>query len=202
MVTFPESYGVNRIQPRAEDEIHRLLAQGHNLTEFFSGHHWSIHPDWLYCKSKYKTYESPEKELKDILKAVSQPWWKWPLNRSPPSPEHTANFYCKCMDISACWRSFLCLLVIETGCYTISLLWLSFSLLLDVWAVFVIEDKTLEGESIVWLFYWSVLRYDARIKFWFECNKIPQLIQVRARNDQRKPKRNCFIVSKREWGLI
>lgn len=94
---------MNRIQPRAEDEIHRLLAQGHNLTEFFSGHHWSIHPDWLYCKSKYKTYESPEKELKDILKAVSQPWWKWPLNRSPPSPEHTANFYCKCMDIFACW---------------------------------------------------------------------------------------------------
>lgn len=39
---------------------------------------------------------SPETELKDILKTISKPGWKWPLNRSPTPPEHTANLhYCE-----------------------------------------------------------------------------------------------------------
>ncbi|XP_055704194.1 voltage-dependent calcium channel subunit alpha-2/delta-3 isoform X3 [Phlebotomus papatasi] len=92
VVTYPESYGVNRIQPRTEDEIHRLLAQGHNLTDFFNGNHWSIHPDWIYCKSKHHTYGSPENELKDVLKNMSKPGWKWPTNRTPPPPEHAVSF--------------------------------------------------------------------------------------------------------------
>ncbi|XP_055687320.1 voltage-dependent calcium channel subunit alpha-2/delta-3 isoform X1 [Lutzomyia longipalpis] len=92
VVTYPESYGVNRIQPRTEDEIHRLLAQEHNLTNFFNGNHWSIHPDWIYCKSKHRFYSSPENELKDVLKNMSKPGWRWPLNRTPPPPEHAANF--------------------------------------------------------------------------------------------------------------
>ncbi|XP_059614107.1 voltage-dependent calcium channel subunit alpha-2/delta-3 isoform X2 [Phlebotomus argentipes] len=92
VVTYPESYGVNRIQPRTEDEIHRLLAQGHNLTDFFSGTHWSIHPDWIYCKSKHRFYSSPENELKDVLKNMSKPGWRWPTNRTPPPPEHAASF--------------------------------------------------------------------------------------------------------------
>lgn len=105
VVTFPESYGVNRIEPPSEDEIHLLVTRGFNLTDFFSGNHWSIHPDWLYCRSKYKTYMSAESELKDILKTVGKQGWKWPLNRSPPSPEHTANMhyceYCACLGVDS-----------------------------------------------------------------------------------------------------
>ena len=112
MVTYPESYGSYRIQTRSEDEIHRVNAKGTNVLNFFSGHNWKIHPDWyvtfigwiqdkhklkhsrfrLYCKHSNESFSSPETELIYFLERMRQPGWKWPLNRSPPPPEHV-NIY-------------------------------------------------------------------------------------------------------------
>lgn len=51
VVTYPETYGVNRLQIRTEDEIHRIHAKSGNVASFFTGINWRIHPDW--CVSAY-----------------------------------------------------------------------------------------------------------------------------------------------------
>lgn len=45
VVTYPEPYGMNRVQLRYEDEIHRMHAKGSNVRDFF-GKNWKVHPDW------------------------------------------------------------------------------------------------------------------------------------------------------------
>ncbi|XP_052873688.1 voltage-dependent calcium channel subunit alpha-2/delta-3 [Anopheles cruzii] len=92
VVTFPETYGVNRLQIRTEDEIHRIHAKGSNVASFFSGSNWKIHPDWVYCKylneHPNETFATPELELKHFLERMKLGGWKWPSNRTPPPPEH------------------------------------------------------------------------------------------------------------------
>ncbi|XP_050094593.1 voltage-dependent calcium channel subunit alpha-2/delta-3 isoform X2 [Anopheles aquasalis] len=92
VVTYPETYGVNRLQIRTEDEIHRIHAKGSNVASFFSGNNWKIHPDWVYCKylneHPNETFATPELELKHFLERMKQGAWKWPSNRTPPPPEH------------------------------------------------------------------------------------------------------------------
>lgn len=83
MVTIPESYGVNRIDVPPDEDIHRTVVNGSNLTQYFAGNHWSIHPEWLYCRRKYKSYQSPESGLRDMLNVIGRPGWKWPSYRSP-----------------------------------------------------------------------------------------------------------------------
>lgn len=46
-MTYPEPYGVNRIQIPTDDEIHRVHVKGINVSNFFNRNHtWKIHPDW------------------------------------------------------------------------------------------------------------------------------------------------------------
>ncbi|EAT48840.1 AAEL000121-PA, partial [Aedes aegypti] len=92
VVTYPETYGVHRLQIRTEDEIHRILAKGGNVASFFSGINWKIHPDWVYCKylneHANETFATPELELKHFLERMKAGGWKWPALRTPPPPEH------------------------------------------------------------------------------------------------------------------
>lgn len=46
MITYPEQYGVNRLQIRSEDEIHRMNIKGSNTLSYFAGKRWKIHPKW------------------------------------------------------------------------------------------------------------------------------------------------------------
>lgn len=46
VITYPEQYGLNRIEVRNDDEIHRMHAKGIDVLSFFEGKHWKIHPDW------------------------------------------------------------------------------------------------------------------------------------------------------------
>ncbi|XP_041769971.1 voltage-dependent calcium channel subunit alpha-2/delta-3 isoform X3 [Anopheles merus] len=92
VVTYPETYGLNRLQIRTEDEIHRIHAKGSNVASFFTGNNWKIHPDWVYCKylneHPNETFATPELELKHFLERMKLGGWKWPSNRTPPPPEH------------------------------------------------------------------------------------------------------------------
>ncbi|XP_062542723.1 voltage-dependent calcium channel subunit alpha-2/delta-3 isoform X3 [Armigeres subalbatus] len=92
VVTYPETYGIHRLQIRTEDEIHRILAKGSNVAGFFSGINWKIHPDWVYCKylneHANETFATPELELKHFLERMKLGGWKWPALRTPPPPEH------------------------------------------------------------------------------------------------------------------
>ncbi|XP_038116859.1 voltage-dependent calcium channel subunit alpha-2/delta-3 isoform X6 [Culex quinquefasciatus] len=92
VVTYPETYGVNRLQIRTEDEIHRIHAKSGNVASFFTGINWRIHPDWVYCKylneHANETFATPELELKHFLERMKQGGWRWPALRTPPPPEH------------------------------------------------------------------------------------------------------------------
>ncbi|XP_037933678.1 voltage-dependent calcium channel subunit alpha-2/delta-3 isoform X2 [Teleopsis dalmanni] len=94
VITYPEQYGVNRLQIRIEDDIHRLNIKGSNTLNYFNGKRWKIHPGWLYCKHSNMTFAAPEDELLWFLSRMSQPGWKWPLSRSALPPEHTAAMFC------------------------------------------------------------------------------------------------------------
>ncbi|XP_023291633.1 voltage-dependent calcium channel subunit alpha-2/delta-3 isoform X2 [Lucilia cuprina] len=90
VITYPELYGVYRLQIRTEDEIHRMNIKGSNTLSYFTGKRWKIHPKWLFCKHSNMTFETPEEELLWFLGKMSQPGWKWPSSRSALPPEHTA----------------------------------------------------------------------------------------------------------------
>lgn len=46
VITYPERYGVSRVEPRTEQDIHRTYITGKNIRSFFDGKRWKIHPDW------------------------------------------------------------------------------------------------------------------------------------------------------------
>ena len=46
VVTYPEQYGQYRVQLKPNDEIKRLTNNGYDVTQFFIGSRWKIHPDW------------------------------------------------------------------------------------------------------------------------------------------------------------
>ncbi|KAH8398224.1 hypothetical protein KR222_006390, partial [Zaprionus bogoriensis] len=94
VITYPERYGVNRVEPRTEQDIHRTyLSVGKNLRSFFDGKRWKIHPDWLFCKQINKTFRTPETELLYFLDRMSEPGWHWPSSRSAMPPEHAAAIF-------------------------------------------------------------------------------------------------------------
>lgn len=46
VVTYPEVYGLNQVQARNEDDIHRMHTKGIDVLNFFRGRNWRIHPEW------------------------------------------------------------------------------------------------------------------------------------------------------------
>ncbi|XP_030247122.1 voltage-dependent calcium channel subunit alpha-2/delta-3 isoform X8 [Drosophila navojoa] len=93
VITYPERYGVSRVEPRTEQDIHRTYITGKNIRSFFDGKRWKIHPDWLFCKQTNKTFRTPETELLYFVDRMSEPGWHWPSSRSALPPEHAAAIY-------------------------------------------------------------------------------------------------------------
>ncbi|XP_060654964.1 LOW QUALITY PROTEIN: voltage-dependent calcium channel subunit alpha-2/delta-3 [Drosophila nasuta] len=94
VITYPEKYGVNRVEPPIEQDIHRThISGGKTIRSFFDGKRWKIHPDWLYCKQTNKTFRTPETELLYFVDRMSEPGWHWPSSRSAMPPEHAAAIY-------------------------------------------------------------------------------------------------------------
>ncbi|XP_017029927.1 voltage-dependent calcium channel subunit alpha-2/delta-3 isoform X6 [Drosophila kikkawai] len=94
VISYPEQYGVSRLDIRTDQEIHRMNVEGTNLRSFFAGKKWKIHPDWLFCKHSNRTFKTPEIELLYFLERMSEPGWRWPGSRSAMPPEHAAAMFC------------------------------------------------------------------------------------------------------------
>lgn len=57
-----------------------------NISDYFVGENWKIHPDWVYCKYHYlegHEFDSPELELKEFLRKIFEPDWKWSEQYEP-----------------------------------------------------------------------------------------------------------------------
>ncbi|XP_016957389.1 voltage-dependent calcium channel subunit alpha-2/delta-3 isoform X4 [Drosophila biarmipes] len=93
VISYPEQYGVSRMDIRSDQEIHRISIKGTNLRNVFSGKRWKIHPDWLFCKHSNRTFKTPEIELLYFLERMSEPGWRWPGSRSALPPEHAAAMF-------------------------------------------------------------------------------------------------------------
>ncbi|KAJ6647712.1 Voltage-dependent calcium channel subunit alpha-2/delta-3, partial [Pseudolycoriella hygida] len=77
-LAIPSGYGKTWI--KVGDEVGKNLRLGINMSNFFVGENFKVHPQWVYCKYHYlegHEFDTPEMELKHFLKKLSDPLWKW-----------------------------------------------------------------------------------------------------------------------------
>ncbi|XP_017760410.1 PREDICTED: voltage-dependent calcium channel subunit alpha-2/delta-3 isoform X1 [Eufriesea mexicana] len=82
-LALPEGYGMFELL--AEHEIKRAII---NVTAYFKGNNWKVHPDWVYCEyssTSEKWFPSPEERVLHFLARTRNPGWKWKSLR-PKSP--------------------------------------------------------------------------------------------------------------------
>ncbi|XP_067207897.1 voltage-dependent calcium channel subunit alpha-2/delta-3 isoform X6 [Linepithema humile] len=82
-LALPEGYGLFEL--RAEQEIKLAIV---NVTDYFKGNNWKVHPDWIYCEyssASDKFFSSPEERVLHFLLRTRRPGWKW-MSLRPRSP--------------------------------------------------------------------------------------------------------------------
>ncbi|XP_059617030.1 voltage-dependent calcium channel subunit alpha-2/delta-3 isoform X2 [Phlebotomus argentipes] len=98
-LALPEKYGMHELN--AQQEIRHSHI---NVTEYFKGNSWKVHPDWVYCEynnindlererensgdsfSHEETFETPEDQVLHFLARAGRPGWKW-MSVRPRSPQ-------------------------------------------------------------------------------------------------------------------
>ncbi|XP_038110145.1 voltage-dependent calcium channel subunit alpha-2/delta-3 isoform X2 [Culex quinquefasciatus] len=117
-LVLPHDYGNTWI--KVGDEIKRNQHMGTNISEFFVGENWKVHPEWVYCKYHYlegHEFKTPEDELQHFLVRLYEPNWKW-SQQYEPEPEdiqRDANCGRKTLDDDAyyCNKELVQLLVFD-----------------------------------------------------------------------------------------
>ncbi|KAL9929271.1 ca[2+] channel Muscle-specific alpha2/delta subunit [Glossina fuscipes fuscipes] len=77
-IVLPSEYGKTWI--KVGEEVLRNVHMKVNISNFFVGENWKIHPDWVYCKYHYlegHEFKTPEAELKHFLGKMVRKDWKW-----------------------------------------------------------------------------------------------------------------------------
>ncbi|KAK2575608.1 hypothetical protein KPH14_011312 [Odynerus spinipes] len=72
------NYGTTWI--KVGDEILRNQQRKVNVSDFFAGNYWRVHPGWVYCRFHYlegHEFRTPEDELRYFLARLDQPGWRW-----------------------------------------------------------------------------------------------------------------------------
>ncbi|CAL1679525.1 unnamed protein product [Lasius platythorax] len=72
------NYGTTWI--KVGDEIRRNQNMNINVSDYFAGDHWRVHPSWVYCRYHYlefHRFDRPEDELRHFLALMSRPGWRW-----------------------------------------------------------------------------------------------------------------------------
>ncbi|XP_050440544.1 voltage-dependent calcium channel subunit alpha-2/delta-3 isoform X2 [Adelges cooleyi] len=74
-IALPEGYGMYEVLGEEEIKLTQF-----NITEYFKGKHWKVHPDWVYCEYNYAndhTFKTPEDRVLHFLSRSKKPGWKW-----------------------------------------------------------------------------------------------------------------------------
>ncbi|XP_037958547.1 voltage-dependent calcium channel subunit alpha-2/delta-3 [Teleopsis dalmanni] len=77
-IVLPSEYGKTWI--KVGEEVLKNIHMKVNISEFFVGENWKIHPEWVYCKYHYlegHEFKTPEGELRHFLAKMIQKDWKW-----------------------------------------------------------------------------------------------------------------------------
>ncbi|XP_052896426.1 voltage-dependent calcium channel subunit alpha-2/delta-3 [Anopheles moucheti] len=94
-LVLPHDYGSTWI--KVGDEIKRNQHMGLNISDFFMGDNWKVHPDWVYCKYHYlegHEFKTPEDELRHFLNRLYEPTWKWSHQYEPEDPKDSEGPNC------------------------------------------------------------------------------------------------------------
>ena len=95
VVSLPEHNHTGSYRVHATEEIHRAHVSGKNVSDYFTGTNWLVHPHWLYCKYHYedeRSFNSSEARLLHFLERTRQPRWKWNDMKQPSQPpEYSAT---------------------------------------------------------------------------------------------------------------
>ncbi|XP_076666830.1 voltage-dependent calcium channel subunit straightjacket isoform X3 [Andrena cerasifolii] len=97
VVSLPEHDHTGSYRVYAIEEIHRSHVSGKNVSDYFTGTNWRVHPRWLYCKRRYhyedeRTFNNSEAQLLHFLERTRQPGWKWNDMKQPSQPpEYSAT---------------------------------------------------------------------------------------------------------------
>ncbi|KAF9421397.1 hypothetical protein HW555_002612 [Spodoptera exigua] len=86
---LPDGYGMYELQ--AEQEVKHSPV---NVTEYFKGENWKVHPDWVYCEyasTSDQTFNSAEEQLLHFLSRAGRPGWKWMSLRPRALTLHNAH---------------------------------------------------------------------------------------------------------------
>ncbi|XP_076235530.1 voltage-dependent calcium channel subunit straightjacket isoform X5 [Calliopsis andreniformis] len=95
VVSLPEHDHTGSYRVHATEEIHRVHVSGKNVSDYFTGTNWRVHPHWLYCKYHYeneRSFNSSEAQLLHFLDRTRQPGWRWNDMKQPSQPpEYSAT---------------------------------------------------------------------------------------------------------------
>ncbi|KAG8235606.1 hypothetical protein J437_LFUL014650 [Ladona fulva] len=83
-IALPDGYGIYEVQ--GEEEIKH---SPFNVTEYFKGSNWKVHPDWVYCEYNHESehvFHSPEEQVLHFIARTRKPGWKW-MSLRPRSPQ-------------------------------------------------------------------------------------------------------------------
>ncbi|XP_066248277.1 voltage-dependent calcium channel subunit alpha-2/delta-3 [Euwallacea similis] len=85
-LAIPEGYGMYELA--AEQEIKHSQK---NVTDYFKGTNWRVHPDWVYCEytsgtSGEQWFKTAEERVLHFLSRSRRPGWKWMSLRPRSSP--------------------------------------------------------------------------------------------------------------------
>ncbi|XP_071455009.1 voltage-dependent calcium channel subunit alpha-2/delta-3 isoform X2 [Hetaerina americana] len=84
-VALPDNYGIYEVQ--GEEEIKHSFI---NVSEYFEGSNWKVHPDWVYCEYNHESehvFHTPEEQVIHFIARTRKPGWKW-MSVRPRSPQH------------------------------------------------------------------------------------------------------------------
>ncbi|EDV99049.1 GH13254 [Drosophila grimshawi] len=106
-IVLPEKYGSHELVSQQEIRHSR-----NNVTEYFKGDNWRVHPDWVYCeynsvsdlekeressgeytsRDQEPSFGSPEEQVLHFLARAGRPGWKW-MSVRPKSPQPHHNLH-------------------------------------------------------------------------------------------------------------
>ena len=80
---------------KVEDEIRKTQRMNINVSDYFVGDRWRVHPGWVYCRFHYAEgheFSDPESEIRHFLKLLGEDDWKWSDQYQAYTTETEENF--------------------------------------------------------------------------------------------------------------
>ncbi|XP_053958042.1 voltage-dependent calcium channel subunit alpha-2/delta-3 [Anastrepha ludens] len=96
-IVLPSEYGKTWI--KVGEEVLKNKHMKVNISDYFVGENWKVHPGWVFCKYHYlegHEFKTPEEELRHFLAKMMQDDWKWSEQYEEDDSDHDDNDEINC----------------------------------------------------------------------------------------------------------